>query len=126
TPPDFLKIDVEGHEAAVLDGARDLLNSPKAPTIIQFEYGDTQARPSTTFRESLRLLATAWAVSIPSMSPSRPTRSRTRSFAWAIWWRCATTNCASCSLADRRIAGLPLPKRSRRFSRKLAWVFPPG
>ena len=40
-PPGFLKIDVEGHEAAVLDGARTLLQSPDAPVIIQFEYGDT-------------------------------------------------------------------------------------
>jgi FkbM family methyltransferase len=39
--PDFLKIDVEGHEAAVLRGAEGLLSSEQAPEIIQFEYGDT-------------------------------------------------------------------------------------
>lgn len=41
TPPDFLKIDVEGHEASVLRGAEKLLSSAHAPEIIQFEYGDT-------------------------------------------------------------------------------------
>jgi FkbM family methyltransferase len=40
-PPAFIKIDVEGHEAAVLDGARALLQSADAPAAIQFEYGDT-------------------------------------------------------------------------------------
>lgn len=39
--PDFLKIDVEGHEPAVLRGARDLLNSDQPPVMIQFEYGQT-------------------------------------------------------------------------------------
>lgn len=41
TPPHFLKIDVEGHEAAVLRGAQRLLSSPHAPVMIQFEYGQT-------------------------------------------------------------------------------------
>ncbi|AKH42795.1 FkbM family methyltransferase [Altererythrobacter atlanticus] len=40
-PPTFLKIDVEGHEAAVLDGASELLAGPDAPLMIQFEYGMT-------------------------------------------------------------------------------------
>ncbi len=39
--PDILKIDVEGHEAWVLDGAAGTLNSESAPLLIQFEYGDT-------------------------------------------------------------------------------------
>lgn len=39
--PHFLKIDVEGHEAAVLRGAQGLLDGPEAPLMIQFEYGST-------------------------------------------------------------------------------------
>jgi hypothetical protein len=41
TPPTYIKNDVEGQEAAVLDGARALLQSVDAPIAIQFEYGDT-------------------------------------------------------------------------------------
>lgn len=51
-PPDFLKIDVEGHEAAVLDGARDLIGSPRAPILIQFEYGDTWIPASRTLHSA--------------------------------------------------------------------------
>lgn len=40
-PPQFVKIDVEGHEAAVLEGANKLLASESAPLMIQFEYGST-------------------------------------------------------------------------------------
>lgn len=40
-PPHFLKIDTEGHEAAVLEGGAGLLSDPAAPALIQFEYGDT-------------------------------------------------------------------------------------
>jgi len=40
-PPHFVKIDVEGHEAAVLEGANRLLASESAPLMIQFEYGST-------------------------------------------------------------------------------------
>lgn len=39
--PDLLKIDVEGHESEVLEGARELLASERAPSMIQFEYGET-------------------------------------------------------------------------------------
>lgn len=40
-PPDFLKVDVEGHDAFVLDGGRKLFQSNAAPKLIQFEYGGT-------------------------------------------------------------------------------------
>ncbi len=40
-PPDLLKIDVEGHERAVLFGAGELLAGDRAPAMIQFEYGGT-------------------------------------------------------------------------------------
>jgi FkbM family methyltransferase len=41
TAPDLLKVDVEGHEAAVIEGGIELLSQAGAPTMIQFEYGDT-------------------------------------------------------------------------------------
>lgn len=47
-PPDLLKIDVEGHEKAVLLGAGTLLASDKAPAMIQFEYGGTWIPSSAT------------------------------------------------------------------------------
>ena len=37
----LLKIDTEGHEAAVLRGCAGLLAGPGAPAMIQLEYGDT-------------------------------------------------------------------------------------
>ena len=37
---DFLKIDVEGNELKVLDGAKDMLSNDKI-SVIQFEYGGT-------------------------------------------------------------------------------------
>ena len=48
TPPDLLKIDVEGHEKAVLFGGSKLLASSQAPTMIQFEYGVTWIPSSAT------------------------------------------------------------------------------
>lgn len=39
--PALLKIDTEGHDAAVLRGASQLLASDQAPAMIQFEYGNT-------------------------------------------------------------------------------------
>ncbi len=41
TAPDFLKIDAEGHDWAVLEGAERLISSDAAPAVIQFEYGRT-------------------------------------------------------------------------------------
>lgn len=48
TPPTMLKIDVEGHEKAVLFGAGELLAGDKAPVMIQFEYGGTWIPSSAT------------------------------------------------------------------------------
>jgi FkbM family methyltransferase len=39
--PDFLKIDVEGHEVGVLRGAAALIAGDRAPALIQFEYGQS-------------------------------------------------------------------------------------
>lgn len=39
--PHLLKIDTEGHDWAVLEGAEELLSSADAPAMIQFEYGHT-------------------------------------------------------------------------------------
>lgn len=50
--PDILKIDVEGHEAAVLDGSAGLLRSEQAPMLIQFEYGDTWIPASRTLHDA--------------------------------------------------------------------------
>jgi FkbM family methyltransferase len=47
-PPQFLKIDVEGHDPAVLMGAQTLLASNQAPVLIQFEYGQTWIPSSAT------------------------------------------------------------------------------
>ena len=55
--PDALKIDVEGHEAAVLRGARGLLSSEGAPKLIQFEYGQTYLPGRSTLGEVYELLA---------------------------------------------------------------------
>lgn len=41
SPPLLLKIDTEGHEAAVLRGCAGLLERPDGPAMIQLEYGDT-------------------------------------------------------------------------------------
>lgn len=43
-PPDLIKIDVEGEEANVLDGARSILNLPQAPTLVIELHGETVGR----------------------------------------------------------------------------------
>lgn len=54
--PDFLKIDTEGHEAYVLRGFSETLQSSNAPALIQFEYGITYVPTGSTLREIYSLL----------------------------------------------------------------------
>ena len=46
----FLKIDVEGHEIKVLEGARDMINS-NSIYYIQFEFGGTSIDAKSYFRD---------------------------------------------------------------------------
>ncbi len=46
--PDFIKIDVEGHELAVLEGLGDYINDLK---VIQFEFGGTDIDSRTFFHD---------------------------------------------------------------------------
>jgi len=46
--PDFIKIDVEGHELDVLTGGRDILSSIK---LIQFEFGGANIDTRTYFQD---------------------------------------------------------------------------
>ena len=48
--PDLVKLDVEGHETAVLRGAQHLLASPTAPAMLQIEYGETYIPSGSTLR----------------------------------------------------------------------------
>lgn len=52
---DFLKIDVEGHELKVLNGAKRLLKEQRI-TCIQFEFGGTQIAARTFFKDFWDLL----------------------------------------------------------------------
>jgi FkbM family methyltransferase len=56
TQIDFLKIDTEGAELIVLQGALDMLQQNKIKTI-QFEYGGTYLDSQTTLRQVYELLS---------------------------------------------------------------------
>jgi FkbM family methyltransferase len=47
----ILKIDVEGHELSVLQGATDLFASDRKPTIVQFEFGGACIDTKIFFRD---------------------------------------------------------------------------
>ena len=57
--PHVLKIDVEGHEIAVLRGLRGLLAGDERPRLIQFEYGSTYVRAGARLLEAYELLEPA-------------------------------------------------------------------
>jgi FkbM family methyltransferase len=52
---DFLKIDVEGHELAVLKGAKKMLEANKI-RFIQFEFGDCNINSRTFFKDFYLML----------------------------------------------------------------------
>jgi hypothetical protein len=52
---DLLKVDVEGHEHAVLDGARQLLDHG-AVAVVQFEFGARNLASRTYLRDFVTLL----------------------------------------------------------------------
>lgn len=58
---DFLKLDVEGHELAVLRGAREMLDKG-AVSIIQFEFGPANIYSRTYFYDFWSLLSGAYAI----------------------------------------------------------------
>lgn len=64
---DFLKIDVEGHELAVVQGARDMLKG-QAIDYIQFEYGGCWVDSRTFFLDMYDLL-TSFGYSIGKILP---------------------------------------------------------
>lgn len=58
---DFLKLDVEGHELAVLRGARSMLESG-AVSIIQFEFGPANIYSRTYFYDFWTMLSGAFDI----------------------------------------------------------------
>ncbi|MBR8828141.1 MAG: FkbM family methyltransferase [Gomphosphaeria aponina SAG 52.96 = DSM 107014] len=52
---DFLKLDVEGHELKILDGAKEKIKSQQI-SLIQFEFGETNISSRTYFRDYFELL----------------------------------------------------------------------
>jgi FkbM family methyltransferase len=58
---DFLKMDVEGHELKILNGAEDMIGSGRI-RFIQFEFGDCNVYSRTFFRDFLELLRPRYKV----------------------------------------------------------------
>ena len=56
---DFLKLDVEGHEGEVLDGAGELLRQARI-RFVQFEFGAPNLESRTYFRDFFRRFAGAY------------------------------------------------------------------
>jgi FkbM family methyltransferase len=69
TPPTLLKIDVEGHEKAVLLGASKLLAGDDAPALIQFEYGGTWI-PSSATLYSVQQYLNSFGYSVGRLYPN--------------------------------------------------------
>lgn len=57
----LLKIDVEGHELAVLKGARDMM-SRNAIEVIQFEFGGTSLDSRSYFKDFFQLLSPMYKI----------------------------------------------------------------
>jgi hypothetical protein len=57
----FLKIDVEGHELAVLKGAAKMLEN-KQIDVIQFEFGAGNSFSKTFFLDFFKLLSPAYSI----------------------------------------------------------------
>ena len=61
TSIDFLKIDVEGHELAVLQGGMEMMNSKKIK-FIQFEFGPFHVHSKTFFKDFWDLLSPVYKI----------------------------------------------------------------
>ena len=57
---DLLKVDVEGHELAVLEGARGLIEAGSVAAV-QFEFGERNLASRTFLRDFFRLLGPAFS-----------------------------------------------------------------
>lgn len=67
---DFLKIDLEGHELAALEGARSLLAAGSV-SVIQFEFGGANIDSKTYFRDFWELLHDKYGYKIYRIIPGR-------------------------------------------------------
>ncbi len=74
---DFLKIDVEGHELRVLQGAREMLEGGRIQRI-QFEFGGTNIDARTYLRDFVRMLEPRYVLSrvlVDGLEPLRYTEA---------------------------------------------------
>ena len=59
----LLKMDVEGHELKVLEGAKNLLDSDSPPVFIQFEFGTPNVVSRTYLKDFFELLSPKYKIS---------------------------------------------------------------